>query len=72
MISNRINDISKECANLHKDKKSSALLIEKFSKTVEDKEAKIHSLEAELSRLVVFLKYYVTRDGSHFESPFEQ
>nr|XP_022327059.1 myosin-10-like isoform X6 [Crassostrea virginica] len=46
----KINNISKECANLHKDKKSSALLAEKLSKTVEDREAKIHSLEAELSQ----------------------
>ena len=64
--------MSKECANLQKDKKSTALLVENLTKTVEDREAKIHSLEAERLRLVVFLIKYVTRDGSHFESPFEQ
>ena len=31
--------------------------------------AKIHSLEAELSRLIVFLIKDVTQEGSHFESP---
>ncbi|XP_078322872.1 uncharacterized protein LOC111124238 [Crassostrea virginica] len=63
----KINDISKECANLHKDKKSTALLVEKLSKTVEDRETKIHSLEAEISRLVVSLIKDVTQDGSYFK-----
>ena len=38
---------------------------------MEDREAKIHSLEAELSRLVVFLIKDVTQDGSYFEKSIE-
>ncbi|XP_078325542.1 uncharacterized protein LOC111126599 isoform X2 [Crassostrea virginica] len=48
----KINELSRECTNLHKDKKCTAVLVDELSKTVEDREAQIHSLKAELSQLV--------------------